>query len=67
MFMVGDPDGAWRKSSRSNIADNCVEVDTSDPLVRIRDSKNRESGSLGVSRDAWASFIAGVKAGEFDL
>ena len=47
----------------------CVEVGrSSDGPVVVRDSKDPERGtSLVFTREEWMAFVAGVKAGEFDL
>lgn len=59
---------AWRKSSRSGAANNCVEVADNLPrVVAVRDSKDPDGPVLVVARVAWAAFAAGVKAGQFDL
>jgi hypothetical protein len=57
----------WRKSSRSNITDQCVEVCTSRVAVLMRDSKDRPRGHLAFSPSSWADFLHGVRRGEFDL
>jgi hypothetical protein len=59
----------WRKSSYSgNGGGNCVEVASNLPsLVAVRDSKDRGGPSLGFAPDEWRAFIAGAKAGQFDL
>lgn len=59
----------WRKSTRSGSnGGDCVEVATNLPdVVPVRDTKNRDGGTLTFTPDVWADFIAGVKAGEFDL
>jgi hypothetical protein len=35
--------------------------------VAVRDSKNPDSGALMFEAGVWAGFLAGVKAGQFDL
>ena len=56
----------WRKSSYSNGGGNCVEVaDLSDGTRVLRDSKNPDDGVLIFDSEAWASFVAGIKSGQF--
>lgn len=46
----------------------CVEVDIREITVAIRDSKQRESGTiLEFTHAEWRAFITGVKADEFDI
>lgn len=54
--MAGDQ-GLWRKSSYSAGETNCVEVAPLPGTTSVRDSENRDSGSLSVSRAAWTAFI----------
>ena len=47
---------------------NCVEVGRSDDgAVLVRDTKDRAQHALAFTDEEWAAFVAGVKAGEFDL
>lgn len=59
---------SWRKSSYSGNEDGhaCVEVATDNTagLVGVRDSKDPRGPVLAFRATAWASFVAGVKAGE---
>ena len=58
----------WRKSTRSGADGNCVEVATNPPDgVAVRDTKNRDGGTLIFTRDEWTAFVSGVRNGEFDL
>jgi hypothetical protein len=55
----------FRKSSRCGGDVGCVEVATTPAAVLMRDSKLADSPVLEFGRDAWANFVADVKAGEF--
>jgi Domain of unknown function (DUF397) len=58
----------WRKATASDANSGCVEVAfLTDALVGVRDSKNHSKPALAVSAHAWASFLADIKAGQFDL
>jgi hypothetical protein len=56
----------WRKSTYSNGGGECVEVaDLDDGTRALRDSKNPDNGMLIFDCKAWASFMAGIKSGQF--
>ncbi|MFF1345232.1 DUF397 domain-containing protein [Streptomyces sp. NPDC058322] len=59
----------WFKSSYSSNGGACVEVAAnfvgSLGVVPVRDSKNVSGPVLNASAASFASFVAGVKAGEF--
>ncbi|MFJ7197952.1 MULTISPECIES: DUF397 domain-containing protein [unclassified Streptomyces] len=65
--MTNEP--RWFKSSYSSNGGDCVEVaaDLAAPhgIVPVRDSKNPGGPVLHASPASFASFVAGVKAGEF--
>lgn len=54
----------FRKSSYST-QDNCVEVALGVEVVRVRDTKDRDGGTLAVPSDSWRTFADACKAGEF--
>ncbi|RQX13412.1 DUF397 domain-containing protein [Micromonospora ureilytica] len=58
----------WRKSSRSDGGQNCVEVsDAIDgSVMRVRDSKDPSGPALAFNGAGWAAFIAGARNGAFD-
>ena len=59
----------WKKSSRSTGDSNCVEVATGleGGAVAVRDTKNRDGGTLLFTSSEWEAFVGGAKDGEFDL
>lgn len=61
--------GEWHKSSFSNGSggNNCVEVLLSGQAVYTRHSRAPYSSQVRFTRQEWAAFLAGVKAGEFDV
>ncbi len=48
----------WRKSSYSDTNGNCVETAGEGSVVLVRDTTNRDGGTLVVSASAWAKFTA---------
>ena len=52
----------WRKSTRSSSnGGNCVEVADNLPgVVLVRDTKDRDGGTLTFSPTAWRAFLAEV-------
>ncbi|MFD4400002.1 DUF397 domain-containing protein [Kitasatospora sp. NPDC059803] len=57
---------SWIKSSYSDNGGDCVEVATDVPnLAPVRDSKDPEGPALVFPADAWSSFIAVIRTGEF--
>lgn len=58
----------WRKSSYSGgDSGQCVELANLDGTVGIRDSKNPQNPHIEVGREALASLIGRIKAGELEL
>ncbi|MFJ6770546.1 DUF397 domain-containing protein [Kitasatospora sp. NPDC091257] len=59
-------DAAWFKSSYSNNGGSCVEVAPDFPgLTPVRDSKDPHGPALVFPAEAWKSFVAAVRSGEF--
>ena len=58
----------WRKASLSVHNGGCVEIAANIPEVTaVRDSKRPDDGAHIVDRAAFASFLADVKGGRYDV
>ncbi|MER7011200.1 DUF397 domain-containing protein [Saccharopolyspora sp. NPDC000359] len=55
------PDATWFKSSYSATQDACVEVAMVPGVVGVRDTKDRDGGTLVFNSAAWAGFLTQVK------
>jgi hypothetical protein len=55
----------WTRSTFCSDS-NCVEVGQDGDQVLMRDSKHPDTAPLAFTRDEWAAFLEGAKAGEFD-
>lgn len=53
----------WKKSTKSNGSDSCVEARSHDGGVQIRDSKDRCGPILSFDRESYVNFLDGLKAG----
>jgi hypothetical protein len=57
-----DKDMSWRKSSFSNGGANaCVETASDDGVVLVRDTTDRDGGTLGFTAAAWHTFLGSIK------
>jgi len=56
----------WRKSSLSGEGASCVEMAFVDNDVAVRDTKDRDGGTLIFSRTEWNAFIGNIKNGKLD-
>jgi hypothetical protein len=51
----------WRKTTYSNGgANSCVEVASADGVM-VRDTTDRDGGTLGFSAEAWKQFTASIR------
>ena len=61
------PAPVWRTSSYSCSNGDCVEVASLGGAgMGVRDSKDRRGPVLTFSTQQWHSFVAGIRAGDFD-
>lgn len=51
----------WRKSSRSNGQGQCVETANASGVVLVRDTTDRDGGTLSFTAQAWGMFTATLK------
>jgi hypothetical protein len=56
----------WRRAAQCSTEAGCVEVGFDDSGVVVRNSAEPDEQALLFTREEWAAFLAGVKAGEFD-
>jgi hypothetical protein len=60
------PEAGWRRASHC-ASSGCVEFALIGDEIALRDSKQAGGPMLTYNRDEWRTFVAGVKAGEFDV
>ena len=51
----------WRKASYSGNGSNCVEGGAAPSTIAVRDTKDREGGTLAFSVEDWSAFLADIK------
>jgi uncharacterized protein DUF397 len=52
----------WRKSSYSDgNGGNCVETASGNGMVLVRDTTDRDGGTLGFAAPAWTTFVASLR------
>ena len=57
----------WKKSSKSDSGDQCVEVRLIDGKIQVRDSKHPNGAVLRFTVGEWNAFLGGARTGEFDV
>ena len=54
--------GDWRKSTYSDgNGGECVELASGSGVILVRDTTNRDGGTLAFTADAWSAFAAVLK------
>lgn len=51
----------WRKSTYSGSNGSCVETASGSGVVLIRDTTDRDGGTLAFTADAWAEFLGTLR------
>lgn len=51
----------WRKASFSNGSGSCVETASKAGTIAVRDTTNRDGGTLTFSAEVWQTFVGGLK------
>ena len=51
----------WRKASYSNGQGQCVETASGNGVVLVRDTTNRDGGTLSIAATAWQTFLATLR------
>jgi hypothetical protein len=51
----------WRKSRYSGSNGSCVETASGQGVVLVRDTTNRDGGTLAFTAQAWQTFVDGLK------
>ena len=51
----------WRKATYTNGGENCVETASSSGVVLVRDTKDRDGGTLTFSARTWERFTASLQ------
>jgi hypothetical protein len=52
----------WRKSTYSGgNGGECVETASDDGVILVRDTTNRDGGTLGFTVEAWARFVGTLR------
>jgi hypothetical protein len=51
----------WRKASYSNGSGNCVETASASGVVLVRDTTNRDGGTLGFTAGVWQAFLGTLR------
>ena len=60
--MEDDIRPTWRTSSYTgNGGGNCVEVGGTASVIMVRDTRDRDGGTLAFTTDAWDGFLASLK------
>ena len=55
----------WRKSSYSNAnGGQCVETASDEGVILVRDTTDRDGGTLTFGPDAWRRFAATIKGAD---
>jgi Domain of unknown function (DUF397) len=51
----------WRKTTYSNGGENCVETASDHGVILVRDTTDRDGGTLTFTDDAWRAFMGTLR------
>jgi hypothetical protein len=51
----------WRKSSYSGSSGSCVETSSGHGVILVRDTTNRDGGTLSFTSAAWQTFTSKLR------
>jgi hypothetical protein len=59
---MGEQAGNWRKSSFSaNGGEQCVETANGNRMILVRDTTDRDGGTLAFTASAWSDFTSSLR------
>jgi hypothetical protein len=54
--------GNWRKATYSgNGGEACIETASGDGVILVRDTTNRDGGTLAFTAEAWTAFMGALR------
>ncbi|TMQ90234.1 DUF397 domain-containing protein [Actinomadura soli] len=56
----------WRKASRSQSGNECVEVTALGPSVLVRDSRDHAAGVIALDSTQWNALLSAIQSGDLD-
>ncbi|MCA1192957.1 DUF397 domain-containing protein [Saccharopolyspora sp. 6V] len=64
--MTSSEISGWRTSTRTSATQTCVEVGGAPGIAGVRDTKDRDGGTLRIDSARWAAFLTAIGSGRYD-